>query len=71
MNEFLCKAVFLPVSSYKAIQLMRRVREMISYLEYPCSIYIKSKKSFVVVSSHESRDMFTNRKKCSSVLKKK
>lgn len=70
MNEFLCKAVFLPVSSYKAIQFMRMVREIISYLEYPCLIYIKSKKSFAV-GSPKSLDMFTNRKKCSSVLKKK
>lgn len=56
---------------------MHMVREILSYLEYPCSIYIKSKKSFTVsspkslVSSPKSLDMFTNRKKCSSVLKKK
>lgn len=65
------KAVFLPVHFYKAIQFMYMVREIISSLEYPYSIYIKSKKSFALVSSPKGLDMFTNRKKCSSVLKKK
>jgi len=61
----------LLASSYEAILFMHMVREIVSYLKYLYSIYIKSTKSFVVVSSHRSLEMFTNRKKCNSVLKKK
>lgn len=64
-----CKAVFLPVSIYKAILFICMIGEMPSYLKYLCSIYIKSSRS--VVSFYRSLDMFTNRKKCNSIVKKK